>query len=324
MSHRLFKHIVRRPHGRWYTAPLTAGLLLIAGCVSAPRPAAPGMASNQVPPRAANQADGKKDGAATSNLARTFDEAVARGDNAWRSSEIDMAIYQYIQALSFRPRDVTTLSKLGAIEQAQGNLQLAARAFDLAANADPNNERVTARLGQILLALGQDDDARSWLQRGADAHSTDWRVYDALGVLAQRRGDGTAALEYLRQAVMLAPAEPAPLLHRGQALFGIGDYEGAEASVHAALAHGDGADAHRLLGQIQAKRRDYAGSLDTLLHVMDPSIAYGTVAQLALDNGDNATALELFEKSSDASPVYSPETQRNVAIARERLAASNQ
>ena len=55
---------------------------------------------------------------------------------------------------------------------------------------------------------------------------------------------------------------------------------------------------------------------------MDPSTAYNTAGQLALDNGDNQVALGYLEKASLASPVYSADVQRNTAIARERLSAA--
>lgn len=252
-------------------------------------------------------------------VAKSFEEAVTRGDLAWANGDVDMAIYQYVQALSFRPRDVTTLSKLGVIEQHQGNLQLAVRALELAANASPADPRLSARLGLIYLALGQDDNARTWLTRSAGTASPDWRVYDGLGVVEEHRGENTAALEHLQKALTLAPGVPTALLHRSQAMLDTGDYAGAETSVRAALGHGDLPDAWQLLGQIQAKRRAYADSLNSLLQVLDAPAAYNVVAKSALDNGDNAVALSYFEKASVLSPVYFPEAERNAALARGRL-----
>jgi Flp pilus assembly protein TadD len=261
----------------------------------------------------------KKTSYKSPGLAKSFEEAVERGDAAWSAGEVDMAIYQYVQALSFRPRDVTTLSKLGVIEQRQGNLQLATRALELAASASPSDARITARLGLIYLALGQDDNARTWLTRSADTASPDWRVYDGLGVVDEHRGDNAAALLHLQQALTLAPGVPTPLLHRGQAMFNSGDYAGAEAAVRAALSRGDLPGGWELLGQIQAKRRAYRDSLDSLLRVVDAPVAYNAVAKSALDNGDNAVALSYFQKASELSPVYLPEAERNAAIARGRL-----
>jgi tetratricopeptide (TPR) repeat protein len=252
-------------------------------------------------------------------LSKNFEEAVERGDAAWNAGEVQMAIYQYVQALSFQPRDVTTLSKLGVIEQRQGNLQLATRALELAANASPSDARISARLGLIYLALGQDDNARIWLTHSADTASPDWRVYDGLGVVDEHRGDNAGALLHLQKALTLAPGVPAPLLHRGQAMFNSGDYAGAETAVRAALSHGDLPGGWELLGQIQAKQRAYRDSLDSLLRVFDAPVAYNTVAKSALDNGDNAVALSYFQKASELSPVYLPEAERNAAIARGRL-----
>jgi tetratricopeptide (TPR) repeat protein len=255
-------------------------------------------------------------------LSKSFEEAVERGDAAWSDGEVDMAVYQYVQALSFRPRDVSTLSKLGVIEQRQGNLQLATRALELAANTNPSDARISARLGLIYLALGQDDNARIWLTRSADTASPDWRVYDGLGVVDEHRGDNAAALLQLQKALTLAPGVSAPLLHRGQAMFNSGDYAGAEAAVRAALSHGDLPGGWELLGQIQGKQRAYQDSLDSLLRVLDAPVAYNMVAKSALDNGDNAVALSYFQKASELSPVYLPETERNAAVARGRLDSS--
>jgi tetratricopeptide (TPR) repeat protein len=255
-------------------------------------------------------------------LAKTFDDAVARGDTAWLEGDADMATYMYVQALSFRPQDVMTLTKLGVIEQHRGNLPLAARAYELAAGASPTDARLSAQLGLVYLALGQDQDAQRWLLRSAGNSSQDWRVYDGLGVLEIRAGDNAAALQHLQRAQALAPSVAAPLLHRGQAMFSGGDYAGAEATVRAALKREATPEAWQLLGEIQARRRDYSESVDSLLEVLDPPAAYETVARTALDNGDNAVALRYFEKASSLSPVYLPEAERNANRARQRLDAT--
>ena len=255
-------------------------------------------------------------------LAKSFEDAVARGDTAWNAGDVDMAIYLYIQALSFQPRDVVTLTKLGTIEQTQGNLPLAARAFELAANAKPSDANLSGRLGLILTALGDKENAYKWLKLSVDNGNTDWRVVDQLSVVETKEGHYTDAVQYAGQAVAQAPKAALPLLHRAEAYYGMGSYEMAEYAARDALRLTNLPDAWRLLGQIQAKQRAYPASVDSLLHVMDPATAYNMAGKLALDNGDNAVALRFFEKASVASPVYMTETQRNVAIARERLSAT--
>ena len=258
----------------------------------------------------------------SSVLAKNFEDAVARGDAAWNAGQADMAIYLYVQALSFQPRDVVTLTKLGTIEQAQGDLQLAARAFELAANAKPGDANLSGRLGLILTALGDNENAWKWLKLGVDNGSTDWRVVDQLSVIETREGHYVDAVQYAGQAAAQAPKIALPLLHRAEAYYGMGNYGMAEYAVRDALRLTELPDAWRLLGQIKAKQRAYPASVDSLLQVMDSATAYNMAGKLALDNGDNAVALRYFEKASIASPVYMTESQRNAAIARERLSVT--
>src|SRR3954470_4989387 len=166
-----------------------AVLLLNAGCAST--------ASREPTPVARPSA---AQTSRSSALARSFEDAVARGDTAWDAGQADMAIYLYIQALSFQPRDVVTLTKLGTIEQAQGNLPLAARAFELAANAKPGDANLSGRLGLILTALGDNENAWKWLKLGVDNGSTDWRVVDQLSVIENREGHYVDAVQYAGQA----------------------------------------------------------------------------------------------------------------------------
>jgi Tfp pilus assembly protein PilF len=334
MPNQLLSCIARRLLGRRPSLCCTGiALLLSVGCAGTPsKVSSPTVVANQSgadqaanfdqsrTSKSRNSKDSKK---RSPLLAQSFDEAVARGDDAWRAGDVEMAIYLYVQALSFRPRDIDTLSKIGSIEQRQGNLALAARAYELAANAEPSNARVTARLGLIYVEQGDDDSAMTWLQRSAEDDSTDWRVYDGLGVVEQRRGDNPTALRHLQQAVALAPSEPAPLLHRALAMFNAGDYSGAELTVRTALSHGALPEAVTLLGQIQAKQRSYSESLYSLLRVLEAPQAYSTVATMALENGDNAVALRYFEQAEQLSPVYFPEAERNAAVARERLGSAN-
>jgi tetratricopeptide (TPR) repeat protein len=332
---------INRCHLQWLAVSFVGvSFVLSTGCAGTPsKPNIPtAFATRPLPHESTNsqqqpdsshpggRSDGKQPPQPSGNsmLAKSFEEAQTRGDAAWSAGEADMAIYLYIQALSFRPRDIDTLGKIGSIEQSRGNLELAARAFELAANADQSDARLSGRLGLILLGLGNEESARSWLQRSVDTGCTDWRVFDALGVTESHQGHYAAALQYSGEAVALAPGVAVPQLHRGLAMFGSGNYVGAEDAVRTALHLSNLPEGWRLLGQIQAKRHAYPASIDSLLQVMDTPAAYNMAGKLAMDNGDNAVALRYFEKASTASPVYLVEAQRNAAIARERMGAVNQ
>ncbi|MGH9521877.1 MAG: tetratricopeptide repeat protein [Terriglobales bacterium] len=319
----------------WRTgSAICLALLLCAGCASlpgsadvkaAPEPAAAAATTADSSGDAADSTNRKarsKKSVLSSKLAKSFDDAVARGDSAWEGGDAQMAIYMYVQALSFQPRDFNTLCKLGSIEEKRDEPELATRAFELAAGVKPDEPLITGHLGLLFLQQSEEDKALSWLARSAASGSKDWHVYDGLGVAEGHHGQIAAGLQHLQQAVALAPQEPTPALHRGQLLFDSGDYAGAETTLRAVTEHGNVPEALSLLGQIEAKHRHYPEAIDSMLRAVDPSIAYDTVAKLAMENGDNATAAKYFELAARMSPVYYADAHRDAALARQRLDAS--
>ena len=316
--------------GLGVVAALLAGALL--GCAATP-PTAPTIvpaarasttsdtassSRSSAPAPVAKHKD-PKDANETAYVAKSFDEAVGRGDAAWQNEDGDYAIYLYVQALAYRPRDVNTLGKMGTIELARGNLDLAANAFEIAAQADPADARVTGRLGLVLAALQKERQARPWLEKCVQAGSDDWRVYDALGVAEGHQGSAEPARLHLQRAAQLAPESGAPVLHLAQLEFSQGGDAQAESSLTDLVIIHPSAEAWRLLGRLQAKHGAYGGAAESLLHVIDAAAAYNLVGEMALQRHDNGKALEYFEKAGLASPVYYADAERNAAIARERI-----
>jgi tetratricopeptide (TPR) repeat protein len=230
-----------------------------------------------------------------------------------------LALYMYVQALTFQPRDVTTLGKIGSIHEERGNLDLARKAFERAATTAPEDARATAHLGLVMLAQDDVDGADPWLRKSIAVNKTNWRVYDALGTIAQRRGQYTDALMFLQRACALAPSSPSPLMHEGSVQMAMSDYVTAEMSLQHSVDLKPTTEAWRLLGEVQAHRGQYAKAINSLLEVMDVPKAYNAVGQAALSRHDNRIALEYFTKASESSPIYFAEAQRNAALARERL-----
>jgi Flp pilus assembly protein TadD len=302
---------------RLYRITLASALLLgIAGCATTPSPSRPDQHAEQPTARS-------EDSSSRNRMARSFDEAVRRGDDAWSSGNTDAALYLYVQALSFQPRDINTLGKIGLIHQGRGNLDLARKAFELAATTAPNDTRVSSHLGFVLLAQDDIDGADTWLRKSVAQDANDWRVYDALGMIAQRRGHYEDALTYLQRASTLAPSAPGPLLHRGAVELASQDYAKAEDTLQQALQTTRTSEAWRMLGEAQAHRGEYAKALASLTQAVDVPAAYNLIGQVAMTNGDDRVALDYFQKAAESSPVYFPEAQQNVALARERLEAGH-
>jgi len=92
------------------------------------------------------------------------------------------------------------------------------RLYAALAAQEPGNVEYAGGVGLSALQLGQDDLAVAWLTRAAAASSPDWHVFNALGIVHDRRGEWQAAGEAYARAAELAPYEASVWSNRGYSL----------------------------------------------------------------------------------------------------------
>lgn len=83
---------------------------------------------------------------------------------------------------------------------------------------EPNNGEYSAGLGLSALQLGQDAQALEALNRASAAPNPDWRTFNAIGILQDRRREWAAAGQAYARAAELAPYEAAVWSNRGYSL----------------------------------------------------------------------------------------------------------
>lgn len=251
----------------------------------------------------------------------SVDEALSRGDTAWLTGNLDLALYIFVQGLQVDSRNAPLLAKIGAIHESRGNLPLARKAFELAHEYDPSDARLSERLGQILIALG-DKNAAFDVLREADRESPGrWRTLDGLGQIALERGQYQQALDHFEQARLASPRNAGILLHRAQAFLLLQKYEASEQDARLALTFAENnlPDAWRTLGTAQASMKRYDEALQSYLHLGNLAFAYNAVGESAMKNSDDVAAREYLEKAAQASPVYFEAAYRNLAVVNEKL-----
>ena len=251
----------------------------------------------------------------------TVEEALSRGDTAWRTGNLDLALYLFVQGLQVDSRNAPLLAKIGAIHESRGNLPLARKAFELAHEYDPADARLSERLGLILIALG-DKTAAFDVFRAADRASPGRsRTLDGLGQLAMEKGQYQQAVEYFERARLAEPRNPTILLHRAQAFLLLENYSSSENDARLALtfAGGNLPDAWRCLGQAQASQKRYDEAFESFMHVGSAAFAYNAIGEAAMKNADDVAARGFLQKATQASPVYFESAYRNLAVVKEKL-----
>lgn len=294
---------------------MVALVVPLAGCATSGSTGAPRTAS-----AAAAKPDKDKTPPSAAQDAKAHDEAVAKGDAAWQAQDYDRAIYHYVQAMNKSPHDAATLAKMGAIEDARGNSELAEKAFALAHDADPEEPRIAERLARLYVRDGRIDDAGQLYTQVLSRDPTRHRALDGMGEVCLARSDFGQAIRYFDRALQAEKPDTAVVLtHRGYAKFRSNDPGGAETDLRAALAIAPLDDAWRYLGDLQVGRGDTGAALESLLHVMDTAQAYNEIGVMLMSARNYQVAREYFTKAIKASPAWFDEAQKNLAVADEHL-----
>lgn len=264
-----------------------------------------------------------KPAAPSAQDARTFAEAVQRGDASWQAGELDRAVYYYVSALERAPNDAPTLAKIGAIEEGRQNIAQAEKAFEMAHSADPQEPRIAERLARLYLRDAKVEQAAAIYTQVLALNPQRSRALEGMGEVWLIRADYARSIRYFDQALQGEKVDTAAVLtNRGYAKMLSNDLQGAEADLRAALAMTPRQDTPRYLAELQVRRGDTAAALESMLKVMDAPQAYNEVGVLLLHAANYREAREYFGKAISASPVWFEEAQRNLALVDAHLRSS--
>jgi Flp pilus assembly protein TadD len=248
-------------------------------------------------------------------------EGIARGDEAWRKGDLDLAVYLYVQSLAYDAKNPAPLQKIGAIHEKRGNRTLAARAFEMALKLDPDSAATNERLALIYMQDGHPGPARALFERAISKDPKRWQSHNGLGILADRRQDYAAAIPHYDAALELQPQAAIVRNNRGYSRYLAGDFAGAEADCKAALELGGVAGTWSNLARAQARQGRYADALESLLREHEAAQAYNLLGEVVLEGGDVVAAQTYFTQAISASPRYFQAAQDNLALARARQVA---
>ena len=105
------------------------------------------------------------------DIPKTEKEAIVRGDKAFSSGNLDLALYEYIRSLSFENgvyKD-RTLHNIGLIHLSKSNPRIAERAFLMALEENPDNADVLEQLGIFYTQRGDTSQGKSYFLQSVNA-----------------------------------------------------------------------------------------------------------------------------------------------------------
>ena len=247
-------------------------------------------------------------------------DGIARGDDAWRKGNLDLAVYLYVQSLAYDSTSAAPFLKIGAIHEKRGNNALAAKAFELALAREPDNAGASERLGLLYLQDGRADAATPLLERAIALDARRWQSHNGLGIAADNRKDFAAAIAHYAAALAVEPMATMVINNRGYSRYLAGDFAGAEAEYLLAISLGARAGAWVNLGMAQARQRRYAEALESFMKEHDEAHARNLLGEAAMEGGDLETAQNEFMLALSASPRFFPAAQGNLDLVAKRIA----
>lgn len=291
-------------------------LLLVTGCTSIPQkdPAVDVSASNDF----ADLYDGQMAATHATELpVASAEEARHRGDQALRQGDLDLALYQYIQALQMDGNDVNTLNKIGAIHVSHGNLNLAEIACWWALRISPDDATALTELGLILLKKRAYAQAVETLTHSLNVTSQQWRAHNGLGIIADVQGDHSAAEIHFREALKIKPGSPMLLNNLGYSLYLLEDWPGALRVFRQVLNKApDYKLAWHNLGLLYSREGKYTAAVDAFSHAMELHEAYNDVGYLAMLDGNYRLSEAYLGKAIKLSPSYYETAHKNLVRTR--------
>ncbi len=184
------------------------------------------------------------------------------GDAYFDQGRIDDAIREYTRAIEGNPHDSNAHNDLADAFRLKGDYDQARRHYDATLAIDPGDTNALLELAQVLIRLGQKQDAINRLNDLIRDYpdSDDARTAKVvLASLATQDGDLSTARAYLEQATRDYPFNPTIQFHLGLCHLLLEDLEPAKDHLQRALdLDPTNVRAQRLLQQIDRGRRRHS------------------------------------------------------------------
>lgn len=266
-------------------------------------------------------------------------EALLRGDQAYMTNDSDLALYEYIRALSFPSQEYADQAfyKIGYIHQQRGNYELAKLAYTRAALISEDNIQYAASIGIVELKLGEQDNAKKQLLRAIkmDQHrqgKSDWdpekdlfsqrllidsnsplNAYIGLGIISDLDAKHKPAQQIYLAALGVNNRSEKALTNLGYSYYLDGNLKQSEIiNRRTTTLYPNNKRAWSNLGLTYIKSKRYEDALDALSRVMPTERALNDIGYFAMLEGDYESSIDYLERAINTSPVFYAKAQENL------------
>jgi Flp pilus assembly protein TadD len=266
-------------------------------------------------------------GCATSRSEGSADDydplQVAR--QALNAGVFDEAEQRYLNHLMSNPEDTDALAGLGFALLDQQQHDAARAAFRQALEFDADHAEAREGLALVDLARGRADLAKPVLTTLSQSAQVSWRVWNALGVMADLDGQPDQARKYYQRALEGGGDNAVVANNLGYSTMMAGDVEEAVRILSAASQRFP-REAHlrHNLALAQARAGRYEVALDTFSTLIPVWEALNNVGYVAMLNDELTLARRYLLRALDQSPRHYPQAAANLERVEAMIAIDQQ
>ena len=240
-------------------------------------------------------------------------EAHAKARMALIKRDVDKALYYYVKALEFNPKDILALMALARIHSAQGNIDPTILAYQLILEQEPNNIEAMEGAGLALLKINRANQAKAMLEKANELAPDRPLTLMGLAVYYDLISDFDRANELYQKAAKIAPKSVKILNNYAYSRYLAGDLEESE-NIYKKLLRQAPNHTQGLLnyGLLQARTGEMVEALQTLKKVLTEYEAYNELGYIYMMQQDYGKARRLFELAISSSPTYFERASKNL------------
>ena len=234
------------------------------------------------------------------------EEAYRNGEAALRARDPDRALFEYLRGLRMESRpQAEPLYRVGIIHHGRGNSDLALKAYRWALEIDARHVGAGTALAILLIQQRDFDAAERQLNPIVSRRHAPWQAHNALGVIADMRGEHGLAESHYTNALDASPNTPLVLNNLGYSRYLAGDWPGARQSLRRAVSANPNYElAWRNLGLVYAREGDHETAIEAVARNGDRAKAYNDIGYISMLEGRYEDAMGFFEEAMRLSPAY--------------------
>lgn len=244
--------------------------------------------------------------------AESVDTLLIKARGAWVEGRKELAQVYYIRAYKLQPDNVDILGEMANVYEKLNNNKQLELCYRLILEKSPENIEAYENYGLFLIKRKKFSEAEELLKK-AEKISKSWKVFNALGIIADIQGKHQDARQFYGKASLIDANNPEVLNNIGYSFYMEDQLEKAKGYFLWAIKQDNKfKKAIYNYGLTLARQLKYDDALSVFSNVMNKAEANNNVGYIAMKNGDYKKAELLLKEAVNLSPHFYQKAYQNL------------